>query len=411
MQNGDSIVGEGWYYELIVVPNPTNNNTYYLFSVGVTNSGDQGLYYSQVDMSQNGGLGSVVQKNIMLLSDPSSDNIFAIKHGNGRDWWIFFRKGTTPINEYYSFLISPFGIQGPYIQTIGSASNSNVLRQVFSPKGDKLLSVNYAGLLELYNFDRCTGVISNPVTIQPETCCPYPHYVSASFSPNGNIIYVCNNDQDSCFLFQFDLTAPNILNSKDTVYIFTNPPSFYPLGVIKLAPDGKIYAATGYYNGVQNFYPYADSMYNYINMNLSVINYPDLLGSSCDFQPFSFSLGGKRAYYGLPNNPDYELGPDTGSVCDTVIFIGTNEIQKEKSTLNIFYHSGWQTAFINAQGLYGKNYSLQLFDLTGRNIYSEQGKLSSEYFTKDLRCNFANGIYIISLSTERKNLTGRFIIQ
>ncbi len=111
MQNGDSIVGEGWYYELIITPNPANNHTYYLFTVGVTSSGDQGLYYSQIDMNQNGGLGSVVQKNIMLLSDPSSDNISAIKHGNGRDWWIFFRKRTTPINEFYSYLISPFGIQ------------------------------------------------------------------------------------------------------------------------------------------------------------------------------------------------------------------------------------------------------------------------------------------------------------
>ncbi len=146
-------------------------------------------------------------------------------------------------------------------------------------------------------------------------------------------------------------------------------------------------------------------------MNLSVINYPDLLGSSCDFQPFSFNLGGKRAYYGLPNNPDYDLGPDTGSVCDTVIFIGTNEVQKSISTFNTFYHSGWHTTFINAQGLQGNNYSLSIFDITGKQLFSEQGKLASQYFTKDLPCNFANGIYIISLSTEKEKLTGRFIIQ
>ncbi|MBL0341878.1 MAG: hypothetical protein IPP71_13625 [Bacteroidetes bacterium] len=55
-------------------------------------------------------------------------------------------------------------------------------------------------------------------------------------------------------------------------------------------------------------YPYPD-IYNMYNMNLSVINQPDSLGATCDFQPYSFYLGGKRTYVGLPNNPDYELGP------------------------------------------------------------------------------------------------------
>ncbi|MBK8846993.1 MAG: hypothetical protein IPO27_10775 [Bacteroidetes bacterium] len=65
-------------------------------------------------------------------------------------------------------------------------------------------------------------------------------------------------------------------------------------------------------------YPYQDSMRNYINENLSVINEPDSLGAKCDYQPFSFYLGGKRTYYGLPNNPNYELGPLLGSACDTL---------------------------------------------------------------------------------------------
>ena len=31
IQYGDSIVGEGWYHELVTVPFPSNNNLYYLF--------------------------------------------------------------------------------------------------------------------------------------------------------------------------------------------------------------------------------------------------------------------------------------------------------------------------------------------------------------------------------------------
>ena len=33
MQNGDNIVGEGWYYENIFIPSPSNSSEYYLFSI------------------------------------------------------------------------------------------------------------------------------------------------------------------------------------------------------------------------------------------------------------------------------------------------------------------------------------------------------------------------------------------
>ncbi|MBL0341881.1 MAG: hypothetical protein IPP71_13640 [Bacteroidetes bacterium] len=48
-------------------------------------------------------------------------------------------------------------------------------------------------------------------------------------------------------------------------------------------------------------------------MTLSVINYPDSLGTACGYSPFSFYLGGKRTYYGLPNNPDYDMPAIAGS--------------------------------------------------------------------------------------------------
>ena len=36
MPNGDTIMGTGWYNELVIVPNPANDSTYILFSLGVT---------------------------------------------------------------------------------------------------------------------------------------------------------------------------------------------------------------------------------------------------------------------------------------------------------------------------------------------------------------------------------------
>jgi hypothetical protein len=44
LMDGDSIAGGGWYQEMIIVPNPADDSSYYLFSVGVTMQ--FGLMYS-----------------------------------------------------------------------------------------------------------------------------------------------------------------------------------------------------------------------------------------------------------------------------------------------------------------------------------------------------------------------------
>lgn len=105
---GDSIVGTAWYFELVLIPAPGQNNIFYLFSIGVTSY--YGLYYSVIDMNQNGGQGAVTQKNIQLLNYQCSDGLSAVKHANGRDWWVLFRRGYLPTNEFYIYLVTPSGI-------------------------------------------------------------------------------------------------------------------------------------------------------------------------------------------------------------------------------------------------------------------------------------------------------------
>jgi hypothetical protein len=64
MQNGDTIVGRAWYNETLIVPLPTDSQIYFVFSAGVTSI--YGLYYSEVDLNLNGGLGAVIQKNVQF---------------------------------------------------------------------------------------------------------------------------------------------------------------------------------------------------------------------------------------------------------------------------------------------------------------------------------------------------------
>ena len=390
MENGDSIIGEAWYYEMAIVPNPANFQQYYIIHIGILHN--PGLYYSLVDLSYNSGLGKVLQKNVLIsnLNGQSPvDGLAIIKHGNGRDWWIFSKTyGSLTTNNIHRFLITDTGISASTIQNIGTPTYAGFLRLKFNTEGNKLLIVAVTGLLELYDFDRCSGLLSNRKLINWETGLRQDYFWDAEFSPNSNMLYVVVHDTLN-MLLQFDLTATSISSTRQTLYSFNFP--VYGGACLKLAPDHKIYWSISYYDGTFFTYPYADSIRNMYNENLSVINQPDLLGMACDFQPYSFYLGGKRTYAGLPNNPDYDLPALGGSVCDTlglpnvvVDISGDNEI-------TIFPNPATNklTVFFNKND--GKIVTAKIIDLYGRIVL--QQKLQNNCINLE---NLNAGSYVIS---------------
>ncbi len=196
MENGDSLYAEGWYKEMVIIPDPANHLRYYLFHTGVTLFSK--IYYSIIDLSYNGGLGKVIQKNILVDSLPArvmTDGLAAIKHGNGRDWWVMFRarfEDFTRDNSIHKILVSTGGISPLSTQQIGFPTNAGFLRLYFNHSGTKMILINVAGLIEYYDFDRCTGELSNLITIHPENPnVPIETYFwSAEFSPNDEVLYV-----------------------------------------------------------------------------------------------------------------------------------------------------------------------------------------------------------------------------
>jgi hypothetical protein len=145
-------------------------------------------------------------------------------------------------------------------------------------------------------------------------------------------------------------------------------------------------------------------------MYLSVINYPDSLGAACNYEPFSFYLGGKRTYYGLPNNPDYDLPALAGSPCDTLV--GVIEAQEiSQANIHVFYHTTWEKAFINASNLKGKTGKLLVYDMQGKVVHSEPLRIQNGYYTRDLSfTGYAKGMYLFSIQTEKERLTKKVMI-
>ncbi len=205
MKNGKGL-NPGWYVNGVtpwglsiwqgnlVIPFPADSNRYYLFhntAIYNTNFGFISavqLMYSTINMKQDSGRGRVMLKNEIIVDDSLGGTISGVKHGNGRDWWVVCFKSNS--NQIFTLLITPQGIQGPFTQIFGDSIYGANGQCVFSPDGNRFARHNRAWPhhdLSIYDFDRCTGLFSNPINIQMTDS----NYLTAgvAFSSNGKYLY------------------------------------------------------------------------------------------------------------------------------------------------------------------------------------------------------------------------------
>jgi PKD repeat protein len=294
------------YQGTIFLPAPGSDSLYYLFHMGLNILDtfpwfvSQRFYYSQLDASANNGLGRVIDKNHLLYENGAiAPYVTATKHANGRDWWVVTTQRFT--NNYYVFLVDPSGPKFVHQQEIGEpmSRGSQCCGQTgFSPDGNKHFNASHNTGLQLLDFDRCTGYFSNPVFIDSSEVGKFGP-AGVAISKNSQFVYVST----SKYVYQFDLTANDILSSKvflDSVDWIANPEIGTFLDQM-LAPDGKIYMVS----------------LNYIQ-DMPVIQFPERKGLACKVEQHGFKL---PALYGndfIFNFPHYRVGPVDGSSCDTL---------------------------------------------------------------------------------------------
>jgi len=295
----------------ICLPYPNHDNQYVLMQ-GTKKTIDEPdfgpsiieLYYSIIDMEKNGGIGAVIVKKGLILADTLNFGLItACKHANGRDWWVI--QNETETNNFYKILITPDSIFWNKQVAVGDTAILGLGQAVFTPDGEKYIifgtiSPGTGQIIEIYDFDRCTGLLSNHRRIQSWT-----DYLSfsggAAISPNSRYLYTPSDH----YIFQYDLWAADIGASKDTVARFDgffDQSSYFTsrFYLAQLAPDGKIYINAK--NGIHQ---------------LTVIHYPDKAGDACMVEQHGLALPTWNAF-SMPNFPNYRLGPLDGSPCDTL---------------------------------------------------------------------------------------------
>lgn len=352
----DTLWGSSITQGVIIIPKPLSNNIFYVFY-----EESYWLSYAMIDMSLNGGLGDVMEKNVQLIEVEITEKIQAVKHANGRDWWLALRvfpdfdAGETAYS-FVSFLLTPEGISGPYIQIYGDeydADNGPGVGQMkFTKEGD-LLALTRGKHIDLYDFDRCTGEFFNFYTIYDVT--EFYTY-GLEFSGDGNKLYVnTQGPSNKQTVVQYCLNCDTpIPDTKQIIY--ENTYGDYWLAQFQLAFNDKIYMSTAYLDQ-------GNTVWSPVNTYLSVINNPNELGVACDFDTLTIDLQGKRDLASLPNMPNYNLGALTGSGCDTITAI--QNFPLTESAIDIYPNPANSFINISSQLTNFENANAAIYSLAG----------------------------------------------
>ncbi|AYA38697.1 hypothetical protein D3Y59_17545 [Hymenobacter oligotrophus] len=276
MLNGKNLMGsKSSSQSALIVPDPGSGNVFYIFTTGAEGSSN-GMRYSVVDMTAEGGLGDVKRSNMLLIS-PVAEKLAAVRHRNGRDIWVVGHRWNS--NAFVSYLVTPDGvITKPNLSNVGAMhagpGRNAIGCMKFSPDGRKLAVAIWreANRVQVFDFDNATGKVSNPKSYGP-----FEEAYGVEFSPDGSKVYATSNGNGggNAQVWQVDLAS----GTKTAVGNSANR----KIGSLQLGPDGRIYVARE------------------DNPFLGVIENPNAMGKASKYTDDGIKLGGRRGKLGLPN--------------------------------------------------------------------------------------------------------------
>ena len=301
MPNGANLLG-GFYNSCtqgaLIVPFPEDNQRYYLFTLeelealSLVPVVDNGLRYSVVDMTLNGGLGDVqiATLNTPLVTD-LTEKLIVIRSTEIQGFWVIAHKKNA--NEFLAWKIDACGVTAqPVVSTVGSnfASAPFGANEAWSgamdasPDGNRIgMPVDWSDRIEFFDFNKTTGVVSNPLTVNvtDDSNPPFLRKYGACFSPDGSKFYYTNMNS----VYQLNLgtyTSAAIASSITLIYSPLLEPNNYYCFQIEQAPNNKLYVSIGNTG------------------RLDEISNPNLLGLGCAYAINAVSFSPATCQLGLP---------------------------------------------------------------------------------------------------------------
>jgi hypothetical protein len=380
------------------LPSLSDSTQFFLFHLGIeyldTIVGSAGNKWYYTLLQHTDQEDKVILKNQVLLEDTLCwGQIAANRHANGRDWWIIVPEFAR--NRHYVFLLTPNGIAFHHEQSIGNISkdDSGSGTAIFSPDGARYARFDLYNGLNIFDFDRCTGWLSNAVYE------PYIQLGPDSISRSGS----CAISSSSRFLYtndnyrvwQYDLFSTNLWSSKTLIAVydgFEEPPVstgtyFF---AFQLAPDGKLYLSCA--NAVSYMH---------------VIDHPNEQGTACGIRQHGITLPAYNVS-AMPYFPNYRLGALPGSPCDTISSV--QEIGAAAPLFKVYPTLAQQYIVVEREsGDAAAPTGIRITDGYGRLQYT--GELSNyQAFERIEVANWPAGVYFVVLEQKgRPVFLGRIV--
>ncbi|MBN8681488.1 MAG: gliding motility-associated C-terminal domain-containing protein [Chitinophagales bacterium] len=362
----------------VIVPHPGNPRQYFLFTIDHNLSvitpplgTHRGLSYFVVDMTLNGGLGGVIEADKRLFT-PATEAITAVRHSNGKDFWIICSSYTTQ-----QFVVTPLTAAGPgapFVQPrLATALAPNVIKA--APDGKLIFDGT-----NLYNFDAATGSITLKATLGLST---YSH----TFSPSSRYLLAFRDDSGFSNILRYDLSLPNLADQVPKV-IGNMELSFN--GLMQLGPDGNVYLNE-------------QTEFNILTLTqgISRITCPDGIAPRIQRNLFDLPVDINNAgglYTSLPNFADYIFAAQNSqtdttrlTICDTL-----NGILLQSAKTGVVYRwdngATTDTLRVHQAGIY----TLEITDSCG--VSFSRFEIASDNAELDITANIADSCNLFPLT-------------
>ncbi len=280
--------------------------TFYVFSRASSVGGANSMFVSTIRVDSLTGMARIdhAERRVLVFDSLRSETMTAVKHANGRDWWIISSHSDIA-DKHYSIrykLLTPFGFSNESSFIVDTVDVSHYHTNLTASYSGDLMGFAAWDYLYLLNFDRCSGMFSlhSKITDLDEGF----EWYSIEFSKSSTYMYACDPVRKS--IYQIRTFDGILVHELPTL----GGPSSFVYGQMRRAPDNSIYIAYGSFDLVPSGDP--RSLY------LGRIPYPDSSGFATGYDTFAVYLGGRYGSLALPHHPHYELGALEGSPCDTL---------------------------------------------------------------------------------------------
>jgi gliding motility-associated-like protein len=262
MQNGTGLLGgtpelTSSTSAAAIVRDPGSETIYYIFTLDEQSS-NNGLRYSIVDMTLDGGLGAIPTnlKNIPVYST-TSEKLQIIPNADEDGYWIITHDNQEAL---VAIELNTLGLStSPVISNVTSPQFNGAGHFKMNRTFDRLaIGSFFESNLSLIEFDNATGIFSNPISWDYNFGTSLQYGVE--FSPNGQVLYVSNLEK----IVQYDISSnnPDVIENSGFEVFIGNFQTGNP-ATMQIANNNKIYVNNG--------------------GSIGVINCPNFLGAACQW--------------------------------------------------------------------------------------------------------------------------------